>query len=134
MEIEKKLYNVKFEDGTIFDGGTFEYPGWNKCPDKKIVCLELILPNDEDKIRLENYEQYNFFIGARKPLNSQQVVLGHMYGLGCNNNIVTSYRITMVSSMGNDKYKVGDITVRKFPFGREGIRRTATTGWKVGVK
>jgi len=129
---KKSIYRVTFQDDENYEGGTFEYPGWNKCPDKPIKSLELVLPNDQDIIRLENYQKYNFFIGARKPLNSQTVVLGHMYGLGCNNNIVTSYRITVISSMGN-KYKVGDITVRKFPFGKEGIRRTATTGWKGGI-
>lgn len=128
---EKILYEVLFKDGTTFKGGSFEYPAWSKCPNKLICELDLFLPNGEDKIRLKNYEKYNFFIGASKPINQNKIILGHMYGLGSKNGIVTSYRITLISSRGN-KYKAGDITVRKFPFGKEGIGRTATTGWKNG--
>lgn len=130
---EKSLYGIIFEDESYFEGGALEFPKWSKIPDKKIKSLELFLPNGKDVIKLENYESYNFLVGARKPLNSQEVVLAHMYGLGHRGGIVTSYRITLVSSGGN-KYKAGDITVRKFPFGKEGIRRTATTGWKSGVR
>jgi len=55
-----------------------------------------------------------------------------MYGLGHRKGIVTSYRITLISDK-SEKHKVGDVTVRKFPWGKEGIGRTATTGWKQGV-
>ena len=125
------IYRVHLSDGSKVDGGSFEYPGWKKCP-SGIVALELFLP-DGDTVKLENYESYNFLVGVKKPLNSQEVVLAHTYGLGCKRGVVTSYRITLVSSRGN-KYKAGDITVRKFPFGKEGIGRSSTAGWKTGVE
>jgi hypothetical protein len=127
------IYSIVFEDGTVFTGGSTEYPGWNKFPkDKKIKKLELNLPNMKDKITLEGYEQYNFFIGAKKILNKDATIICHMYGLGHRKGIVTSYRITLVSD-GLQKHKVGDVTVRKFPLGKEGIGRTSTLGWKEGT-
>ena len=132
--VNESIYRVYFSDKSHFNGGTFESPGWAKCVSENIISLELFLPNGKDIIKLENYQRYNFFIGARKPLmSSNSILLGHMYGLGCNDGIVTSYRITIISPKG-DKYKVGDITVRKFPFGKEGVGRTSTSGWKMGAK
>jgi len=60
------------------------------------------------------------------------MIICHMYGLGHRRGIVTSYRITLISDK-MEKHKVGDVTVRKFPWGKEGIGRTATTGWKQGA-
>jgi len=124
------IYRVHLEDGSTVDGGPFEYPGWNKCPEG-IMALELFLPSG-DRIILEGYERYNFFVGVKKPLNVSKAILVHIYGLGCRDGIVTSYRVTMVS-VGGNKYRVGDITSRTFPFGKEGIGRTTTSGWKLGV-
>lgn len=128
-----KIYRVVFEDNSEYIGGNTEYPGWNKVSgDKKISRLELNLPNLKDKIILEGYDKYNFFIGAKKNLTSNSTTICHMYGLGHRKGIVTSYRITLVSD-GLQKHKVGDVTVRKFPWGKEGIGRTATLGWKEGL-
>jgi len=129
-----KIFKVIYEDGTFQDGGNLEYPGWGKlAKDKRIKALELNLPNLKDKIRLEGYDLFNFFIGAKKPLNRNNAIICHMYGLGHREGIVTSYRITLVTQNKTEKHKVGDVTVRKFPWGKEGIGRTATTGWKNGI-
>lgn len=128
--MDDRIFKVTFKDGEVFNGGTLDAPRWNKCPqNKEIESLEIFLPNEKDKIKLDGYERYNFFIGARKTINSNQISICHMYGLGVRRGIVTSYRIT-IKSQGNEKYKTGDITVRKFPFGKEGIGRTATVGWR----
>lgn len=125
-----RIFRVKFKDGSEFEGGTLEAPRWNKCPEnKEIESLEIFLPNEKDKIKLDGYEKYNFFIGARKEINSKNISICHIYGLGSRRGIVTSYRIT-IQSQGNEKYKIGDITVRKFPLGKEGIGRTPTLGWR----
>ncbi len=127
------IFQVIFEDGSEFKGGDPVAPKWNKCStEKKIQRLEILLPNEIDKIVLEGYERYNFFIGARKPMNNSEIIISHIYGLGCRKGIVCSYRITLTSSRTN-KHKVGDITVRKFPIGKEGIGRTSTSGWREGV-
>ena len=134
MSTYNKVYNVTYEDGTSQDGGTLEYPGWGKlAKDKRIKALELNLPNLKDKIILEGYDLFNFFIGVKKPINRNNAIVSHMYGLGHRNGIVTSYRITLISQNKSEKHKVGDVTVRKFPWGKEGIGRTATTGWKEGA-
>ena len=129
----KPTYAVQLGNGTEFEGGTFQAPGWLKCPSRGLESLDLFLPSSNDIIRLEGYDKYNFFIGASKPINSQGTLVGHMYGLGCVGGEVTSYRITIIAAKGM-KYKIGDITVRRFPFGKEGMGRTATSGWKMGVK
>jgi len=128
-----KIFRVVFKDDSEYVGGNLEYPGWNKCSkEKSIKSLELNLPNLKDKIILEGYDMYNFFIGAKKPINKNTMIICHMYGLGHRKGIVTSYRITLISDK-SEKHKVGDVTVRKFPWGKEGIGRTATTGWKQGA-
>ncbi len=129
------IYVVKFKDGTSFEGGSFEVPRWSKCPlDKEIEELELYLPNSSgDKICLAGYEQYNFLVGVSKTLNNNVNLVGHMYGLGKFEENVISYRITLIATKGM-KYKVGDITVRTFFWGKEGVGRTSTSGWKKGIK
>ena len=128
-----KIFRVVFEDDSEYVGGNVEFPGWGKVSkEKKIKALELNLPNLKDKIVLEGYDLYNFFIGAKKPINKNLMIICHMYGLGHRRGIVTSYRITLISDK-MEKHKVGDVTVRKFPWGKEGIGRTATIGWKQGV-
>ena len=127
-----KIYEVRFGNGQVFEGGNLEYPGWNKCESEGITSLDVQLPYGEI-LRLAGYAQYNFFIGVGKSLSSGKPKVQHIYALGERKGIVTSYRITILGAEG-DKHKVGDITVRKFPFGKEGIGRTATTGWKVGTE
>ena len=128
-----QIFKVTFIDEEEFIGGTLEAPKWNKCPDKGIVSLETNLPF-ADKITLSGYVKYNFFIGIIKTLNNGMTTINHMYVLGCNEkNMVTSYRITLVGG-DTSKYKVGDMTVRQFPFGQEGMGKTATSGWKKGIE
>jgi len=129
----EKIYKIIFDDDSEYVGGNVNYPGWKKSPDKLIKKLELNMPNMKDKIVLEGYSQYNFFIGAKKTIPKNETLICHMYGLGHRNGIVTSYRITLVSD-GMQKHKIGDVTVRTFPWGKEGIGRTATLGWKKGIR
>jgi len=126
-----KIYKVTFADSEPFIGGNLEFPGWNKCVSEGITSLEIPLPYGET-LTLSEYEKYNFFIGATKNLNNGKTTISHMFALGCNGEEVTSYRITILSDKQH-KYRLGDITVRKFPFGKEGIGRTSTSGWKQGI-
>ena len=126
-----KIYRISFIDKEEFIGGDLNAPKWNKCPDKGIESFKLILPYG-DKIILSEYEKYNFFIGAMKPVTGGRLTIVHLYLMGCRNDSVTSYRITLISNK-NSKHKIGDMTVRQFPFGKEGIGRTSTNGWKKGV-
>jgi len=128
-----QIYKVIFEDDTEFIGGSLDAPKWSKCPDNTIKALEINLPYG-DKIVLSEYEQFNFFIGAIKSLNAGRLVISHLFALGCKNDLVTSYRITLTSRNASNKYQVGDMTVRQFAFGKEGIGKTSTTGWRKGTK
>ncbi|HUW49233.1 MAG TPA: hypothetical protein VMW36_10865 [Patescibacteria group bacterium] len=127
-----QIYKVVFADGEEFEGGDLAAPKWTKCPDKGIKTLTLTLPFGEN-LTMEGYEAYNFMVGAMKEVSSGRVSIRHLFLLGTRKGIVTSYRIT-VAGIGTDKYKSGDITVRKFPLGKEGVGRTATSGWKVGAE
>ena len=127
-----KIFEITLEDGTVVYGNTLEDPCWKSLKlTKKIKALKVRL-YEKDYISLEGYEKYNFFIGARKFFNKEKPVTSHIYGLGCNKGVVTSYRITVLP-ISDGKYKFGDVTLRKFPFGKEGIGRTATSGWKFGL-
>ena len=125
------VFEAIFKDGSSFKGGTLASPGWAKCPEE-IFSLGVKLPFG-DQIVIKDYEKFNFFIGATKNLNDGKVIVRHIFLLGLREAVVNSYRITLISP-NNDKYKVGDITVRNFPYGKEGMGRTSTSGWKNGAK
>jgi len=127
-----QIYKIIFKDKEEFIGGNLNAPKWNKCPDKEIKSFELILPY-KDKIVLYDYDKYNFFIGAIKPITGGKMALVHLFLMGCKDDLVTSYRITLISGK-NSKHKIGDMTVRQFPFGKEGMGRTSTSGWKKGIR
>jgi hypothetical protein len=125
-----KIFKAVTETGEEFIGGDLEFPAWSKCK-KKIKSLSVRLPHG-DYICLSGYDEYNFFIGASKSFKDGKTVINHVYALGKRKNHVVSYRVTLVSFEGN-KYKIGDITTRIFPFGKEGVGRTPTSGWKEGI-
>lgn len=128
--MEDGIFEAVLTNGETFIGGNLQYPRWRKCPDG-ISSLKIKLPYG-DSLVLEKYEKFNFLIGAIKNLNDREITISHMFALGLKENSVTSYRITIVSFKG-EKHKIGDITVRIFPFGKEGMGRTATSGWKKGI-
>jgi len=130
--MEEQIYRVSFQNGEEFLGGSIQFPKWTKCPDLGIKSFELILPYD-DRIVLSNYEKYNFFIGAIKPLvGEKKLTIIHLFTMGCKKNLVTSYRVTLLSR-DKGKHRIGDMTVRQFPFGKEGMGRNPTSGWKKGI-
>ena len=127
-----KIFEITLEDGTILHGNTLEDPCWKSLNlARKIKTLKVGL-HEKDYISLEGYEKYNFYIGAKKLFNKTRPIVSHIYGLGCIGDTVTSYRITILP-ISDGKYKMGDVTLRKFPFGKEGMGRTATSGWKQGL-
>ena len=125
-----KIFHVILDNGEEFIGGDIQFTRWNKCPNS-IRSFAVRLPYG-DHLTLSGYDSYNFFIGAIKNLNDQKTTISHIYALGKKGDRVTSYRITLVSFEGN-KYKMGDITTRVFPFGKEGVGRVSTSGWKQGL-
>lgn len=124
------IFKAVLADGE-FIGGNLKHTKWSKCPEG-ICSLEVKLPYG-DFLKLSEYEMFNFFIGASKSIRGGEITINHIYALGKKEDLVTSYRITLISS-DISRHKLGDITVRQFPFGKEGMGRTPTSGWKSGIK
>lgn len=63
----------------------------------------------------------------------RNAIIENVYLMGRIGNLVTSYRITILQQKGVGRYKIGDITVRTLPRGKE-YRGKATAGWRKGGK
>lgn len=105
---------------------------WTSLPDKPIQALEYTLPHGNDSIKLCGYEEYLHMVEVCMPMGGNAMI-EHVYLMGKIGNLVTSYRITMLQKTRNDRYKIGDITVRVLEFGKE-YRGGVTTGWRLGIK
>lgn len=58
-----------------------------------------------------------------------------IYIMGLRNGKVTSYRVALNGKDGEDKYRIGDITKRILPLGKEHRgRATNRSLWKMGIK
>jgi hypothetical protein len=66
----KKLYDIYFQDGTNFEGGSIENTRWLEIPNKSIRKLVYYLPSKE-KISLENYDSYYHYIECTSDLNGK---------------------------------------------------------------
>lgn len=103
---------------------------WTSLPDKPIHALEYTLPYGNDSIKLSGYEEYLHMVEVCMPMGGNAMI-EHVYLMGKIGNQVTSYRITILQKTQNDRYKIGDITVRVMEAGKE-YRGGATTGWLIG--
>jgi len=123
------LFQMKFEDGTEFNGGNLDSTLWRESPDKPIKSLRLRLPTG-DFLFMGGYEEYNFFIEATQGIyGDTQKRLHFIYVMGLLNDEVTSYKISI---MDYGQYKIGDTIVRKFPKGKE-YNWKPTSGWHKGL-
>jgi len=122
---------IHFED-EIFVGNPLgsRESGWLRLPEKPILVLEYILPYG-DSLALKNYEEYLHMVECVQPVGHESMI-EHVYIMGKRNGLVTSYRITILQRNLDDRYKVGDITVRVFPDGKE-YSGGSTKGWKKGL-
>lgn len=121
------LYKLIFGDNTEYIGGHILTPKWRESPDKAIFVFKLRLPSG-DFLYLNNYEEYNFFVEVIANIyGAKGTHLTYMYLMGCENGVVTSYRI----SLNMEGQGIGDMTVRQFPRGKE-YNGKPTTGWHKG--
>jgi len=59
----------------------------------------------------------------------------YIYIMGLKNGMVTSYRVTLKGSNGEDKYQTGDITKRVIALGKEHRGKSTNKDfWKRGIK
>ena len=105
---------------------------WTSLPNKPIKALEYTLPHANDSIKLSGYEEYLHMIEACMPMGGNTMI-ENVYLMGRIGSMVTSYRITILQKKQNDRFKIGDITVRVLDKGKE-YNGGATSGWKAGVK
>ena len=92
------LYEIIFEDGSTFLGGTLENPNWLNIPkDKKIRVIFYSLPWGGSLI-LKNCNEYYHFIEALNDLNGKkagQIQLEYAYLIGKKNTTYIMYRICL---------------------------------------
>jgi len=103
--------------------------GWSNLPDG-ITALEYTLPLG-DSLILKNYEEFIHMVECIQPMGHQPMV-EFVYLMGVRQGVVVSYRITILQKTKDDKFKLGDITVRLSPKGKE-YRGGAVAGWKKGL-
>lgn len=114
------MYTVKFEDGSIFNGGNPENSLWNKMPNKSIAEITYILAGKS--ITLKGFSSYNHQVKiGYLPLNSQQFILAV---------------IVMAEKEGIVKRFIFDFTKNKFfmdevKLGQE-YNNKSVSGWKKG--
>ena len=103
---------------------------WTSLPDKPIKALEYTLPHGKDSIKLSGYDEYLHMVEVCMPMGGNAAI-EHVYLMGKTGTTVVSYRITILQKTQNDRYKIGDITVRALESGKE-YRGGATAGWLIG--
>ena len=103
--------------------------GWKSLPNKPITSLEYVLPHG-DRLILKGYEEYIHMVEAFQHMGHRPMI-SNLFLMGKKSGFVTSYRVTIFQSKKDDRYKVGDITVRRIEDGKE-YRRSAVSGWRKG--
>lgn len=111
------IYKILFEDGTYFEGGTWENSKWNEIPDKPIRVIAY------QKLILENFEAYNHLVehvvGINQPLEGiRKTILMVAYGKKV-------YKFTF-------DFIKKQIIKSEEEMGKE-YNGTTTTGWKKGL-
>jgi len=125
------LYTIIFDDESIYYGGTIFDTKWLSIPEKKIKRIFYRLPSG-DFLCLGGYSNLYHFVEAVQDLNGKErgkVKIENIYLMGRKGEKVRSYRITL-REIKDNKYKVGDITVRNFNVNDERIKKLNTKGWK----
>jgi len=129
--MQKLRFIAHFEDETIKGNPLGSRDSlWTSLPNKPIKALEYTLPHAKDSIKLSGYEEYLHMVEVCLPMGGNAMI-EHVYLMGRIGTKVTSYRITILQRKANDRFKVGDITVRVLDKGRE-YNGGATSGWRVG--
>ena len=103
--------------------------GWKTLPNKPISSLEYVLPHG-DSLTLKDYEEYIHMVEAFQQMGHRPMI-SNLFLMGKKDGFVTSYRITIFQAKKDERYRVGDITVRRVEAGKE-YHRSAVSGWRKG--
>ena len=115
--MENALYVIYFKDGEIFKGGDILNTKWGEIPEnKEIASIDYYLPTGA-KLILEGYDEYVNIVEVFHNLicGCYGTEITNAYMIGCKNGECVSYRITLKSGDGGERFKLGDITVRHGP-------------------
>ena len=140
-QAQHPLFTVIFEDGSNFIGGTDYFKTkWLEIPDKKIKRIFYKLPTN-DYICLDGYEKYFHMVEATKDWakigkNKIEIIkdlnkpkIEYAYIMGKLKDKVISYRVTL-SNKKDDRFRIGDITMRIFNINDEKIKGLNPNNWK----
>lgn len=103
--------------------------GWVSLPDKPIKSLEYSMP--WASLVLRDYEAYLHMVEVFQKIG-QSAIIDNVYLMGRKSGFVMSYRVTIFQQNQDSEFKVGDITMRILPFGKE-YRGGPTKGWRRGL-
>lgn len=127
----KPLFTIIFKDGSHFIGGNSYFETkWLEIPLKPIKRIFYKLPMN-DYICLEG-EKYFHMVEALKDITGKEkgiVKLQYAYIMKKEGNKVISYRITLFNK-SEDRYRIGDITVREFDINDPKIKGLNPDNWR----
>lgn len=116
-------YVVKVVNGTLkYGDGSSKKQSLARCKNKE--------KTKDDKIKCG-------WVGRIMDVKNLRKAKGkrNKFIMGLRNGIVTSHRITLKGTSGEDRYQEGDVTTRKYPKGKEyhGKKPIADYAWKKGI-
>jgi len=122
------LYNIVFEDNSVFSGGTLTETKWQEIPlDKKIRSIFYFLPLG-DCLGMSGYLSYYHFVEVVEDLyggNKGKNKIEYSYLIGKKDNKYLINKISWIT--GNIERKIVDENDNL-------IRQLNPAGWKLGIK
>lgn len=121
--MNKPLFQIVFEDNTIFNGGSYQETKWKEIPPKKIRTLFYLLPNG-DYLGLGNYERFYHFIECTTDLNGDKAGIKNLefaYIIGQKKEVTNIYQIDL---------KTGCINLKNLKNNDEFLRKLNQDFWR----
>lgn len=112
------MYNVIFEDGSVFEGGEITNSKWNEMPDKAIKILEY--PFETRELIFEGFESYNHLIEKIQVIQHNENKLSKIIILAKHEDKIIQIHY--------------DLETRELSKHSGEYNGRQTTGWKRGVK
>jgi len=123
------LYNIIFEDKSIFVGGDYHNTKWSDIPNKKIKRIFYTLP-DGNRLCLEGYEKYYQMIEVTEDIHGKtkgKKRIEFVYIMGKKKGFITTYKIALFK---NSKHEIGDIKRTIYKEENKWIKKLNFEGWK----
>ena len=103
--MNKPLFQVIFEDSSIFNGGDYQKTKWTEIPNKKIRTLFYLLPTG-DYLGLGGCEKFYHFIECTEDLSGEKKGIKNLefdYIIGQKKDYTTVYQIDLKNGCVNSK-------------------------------